>query len=227
MVNITAEAKAFLETEEGNSIVNLEIPGIEYLDIDIVDFSDQNVTNLFDDKYVVVYIIKDLDTKSVETLKQSYYERSTLSSSFYPQEINDKLKAHYGPLQVFTNKQGESILKFDRDLLDYKREYKETKETSELYIVNSVQARDVLWEPLTSEDRDSIIAYAHATVDGNLEKLLAMETTDEKPYAVNVFNDSVTSFISTYSTYEECKQLLERIHSNKIETVGKEMVFAY
>jgi hypothetical protein len=228
MTNITKAAQDFIKTDAGKLAILPETPGVDYLDIDIVDFTGQNVTNLFDDKYVFVYIIKDLEAKNDEDLRLSYYTKGLNSSLFYPDEIRDKLKAHYGEIPVYVNKKVSSLTSmFDYEMLDEseKSNYDEYDEKTSEYFTNSTDALEKMWEPLTSEEISKIMIYTRDVVDTNIDQLFSMETSESRPYAVNVFNDSVASFIRTFPTHEECTALLARIHTDKIKVVSEEMAF--
>lgn len=228
MANITQAAQEFFKTEEGSTALLPDTPGVDYLDIDIVDFTNLQVTNLFDNKYVAVYIIKDVTPQSDEELKESYYLKGVSSSVFYPDHIREKLTAFHGEQsQYINNRIGKLISLFDYELLNDndKAAYVEYDDKTTDYHANTVAACEKMWEPLTSEEINELISYAKSVVDDNLEKLFRAETSVERPYAVNVFNDSVASFIRTFATYEECKQLLEKIHSDKITAVTREMAF--
>lgn len=228
MTNITKAAQDFFNTDNGATALLPETPGVEYLDIDIVDFTGLDVANLFDDKYVAVYIIKDTEPQSDEDIKDMYYLRGVSTSLFYPDHIQDKLQAHYGEqLQYMNNSIGKLISVFDYDLLsdEDKTQYVVYDDKTTNYHANTAAACEKMWEPLTSDEIDELVVYTKGVVDENLEQLLRMETSVERPYAVNVFNDSIASFMCSYATYEECTQLLERIHVGKIKTVSSEMAF--
>jgi hypothetical protein len=228
MVNITKAAQDFFDTEEGSSALLPDTCGVDYLDIDIVDFTDQDVSNLFGGKYVAVYIIKDTAPQSDETLKRSYYDKGINSSLFYPEHIREKLKSHYGEqVQYINNGLGKLISLFDYELLsdEDKAECIEYEDKTTNYTVHSTTSLEKMWDPLTSEEIKDILTFTRDVVDQNIEKLFRMETSIERPYAVNVFNDSMSSFMMTFATYEECQQLLEKIHTDKIKTLTNDMAF--
>lgn len=224
---LSQAAQSFFNTDEGKQAILPATAGVEYLYIDVVDFTGQNVDNLFGDKYVIVYVIKDLDPQSDQQLRDTYYQKGILSSLFYPKHVQDKLIEAHGTLKMYASKlNGMTASTFDYNLLneDDKIEYVEFEESTN-YFANSLEARDIMWKPLTEQDIAELKEYANNVVDENIPKLFQVETSRERPYAVNVFNDSVSSFMCSYSTYEECKQVIERIHADKVKTLTSEMAF--
>jgi hypothetical protein len=231
MANISIAAKEFFETIEGTVAVMPETDGIEYLDIDVIEFTDQHVSNLFGDRYVIVYIIKDLDPKTDDELTESYYERSIGTSIFYPDHIKDKLFDHYGEQPLYIHKDtGMFISAFDYDAIDEDDDAERAKfdlyeEKTTDYAASTPQARKVMWEPLTPEEIEKAIEHAKTAVTPNLKLIQMMETSTDRPYSVNVFNNTISSFARTFATYEECVDLVNRIHIDKMAVVSAEMAF--
>lgn len=230
MANITAAAKTFFETLEGTAAIMPETEGVEYLDIDVVDFTDQNISNLFGDKYVITYIIKDLNPKTDDALTEQYYERCIGSSLFYPDHIKVKLAEHYGKKHWYMHKDsGMFISVFDYDAIEDEAELAQFELYDEMttdYAASSPKARKQMWEPLTQEEIDIAINHAKETVRPNIPLMQMMETSTNRPYSVHVFNNTISSFMRSFATYEECTDLVERIRTEKMKVVSAEMAFA-
>ena len=230
MANITAEAKEFFGTIEGSVAVMPDTEGVEYLDIDVIDFTDQKISNLFGGRYIIVYIIKDLDPKTDDVLTEQYYERCIGSSMFYPDQIKDKLTKHYGEKHWYMHKDtGRFLSVFDYDAIEDDAELAQFEVYDEMttdYAAISPKARKQLWEPLTPEEIDIAVKHAKEMVSPNIPLMQMMETSTDRPYSVNVFNNTISSFMRTFATYEECTDLVERIRTEKMKVVSAEMAFA-
>lgn len=231
MLTITEAAQQFLNHGEQNQVLSpIDYDGAEHLLFDIVDFSDQKVKFLIDDKYVIVYVVRDTGPGNWEDVKQNYTDKCLGTSALYPEEIRKKLIKKYGKQPIYKHLgTGEIVTSFDwdthKDEFD-KSQFEVKPNATSDYACASKEARDMLWSSLTDEEIAKIHSRVVDRISDSLNELMQIETCVERPYSVHVFNETSDSFTRVFETYEQCLELIEDIHTNKLTVLLNSMVIA-
>lgn len=231
MLTITESAQQFLNQGDQNQILTpADYEGIEHLLFDLVDFSDQEVKFLIDEKYIIVYIIRDTNPRTWEECKQVYTDKCLGSSTLYPDSIRQKLVSIFGEQKLYTHiNTGEIVTSFDWET--NKSDFNEddfilSPNTTLDYACVSKEARDMMWSKLSEDEIKELTENVVGRIEESFNDLIKIETCVERPYSVHVFNETSDSFTRVYETYEQCLELVENIHSNKLEALIDNMVIA-
>lgn len=231
MLTITEAAQKFLSQDEQNQILTpANYDGVEHLLFDVVDFSDQDVKFLIDGKYVIIYVIRDVQPRLWEECKQLYIDKCLGTSTLYSDEIRQKLVNEFGEQKLYTHVvTGEIVTSFDWET--HKSDFNETDfmlspNTTVDYACASKEARDMLWSKLTEDEIKQVKDEVISKIEGSYDDLMKIETCVERPYSVHVFNETSDSFTKVYATYEQCLELVEQIQTNKLNALLENMVIA-